>query len=42
MSKKRGALGLIRHVNKRTINFQTSDETKEKDFELVGQRIVGR
>lgn len=38
MSNSKGwlELELIQHINKRTINFQSSDKTKEKDFELLG------
>ena len=34
--------GLIQHFNKRPINFQRSDKTKENDFVLLGWQIVGR
>ena len=35
-------LGLMQYLNNRTINFQRSGRTKERDFESLGWQIVGR
>ena len=34
-----GGLGFIRHLNKRTRDFQRNDKTEEKDFGLLGQEL---
>lgn len=40
-SKRWLELGLVQHLNKRTIHLLRSDKSKEKDFVFLGVAIDG-